>query len=184
MPTKNRFHIPLRDIPPEGKSFLLDDAAFFEQSLAEFHIDCRLEKAPVMEITVLPMDEGWLLRGHITADCIVPCCRCANDTPVRIDEAFEDYAQRPDEEETVDPSQFQEGDDHILFEHGALMLDLPAIAWEQFALALPSNKLCKPDCKGLCPQCGADLNKGPCSCPRDEGDPRLAVLRNLKVEKQ
>ena len=184
MPVKSRFHIPLKDIKPEGKSFLVDDASIFEAPIRDFHIDCRLASAPEMEITVLPMDEGWLLRGHLKADIIVPCSRCACDTQVHIDEDIEDYAQRPDEEETSDPTAFREDDDHLLFEHGALMLDLAGIAWEQFALALPATPLFRSDCKGLCPSCGADLNSGPCSCPADEGDPRLAVLRSLKVEKQ
>ena len=51
-------------------------------------------------------------------------------------------------------------------------------------LALPPNPLCRPDCKGLCPECGANLNEGMCACSRDEGDPRMAVLRGLKVRKQ
>jgi uncharacterized protein len=50
---------------------------------------------------------------------------------------------------------------------------------QNLLLALPVSPLCDPHCQGLCPECGADLNKGPCSCQREEGDPRLAVLREL-----
>ena len=49
--------------------------------------------------------------------------------------------------------------------------------------ALPVNPLCKTDCKGLCPQCGTNLNNGTCGCIPDEGDPRLAVLRGLTLHK-
>ena len=61
--------------------------------------------------------------------------------------------------------------------------DLAGLLWEEFVLALPVRPLCKPDCKGLCPDCGKNLNEGSCSCVRDEGDPRLAALRGLKVKK-
>ena len=45
---------------------------------------------------------------------------------------------------------------------------------------LDPKPLCKPDCKGLCPVCGQDLNWGECGCAaRREGDPRLSVLREL-----
>lgn len=183
MPFKNPHHIPLRDIPPQGKSYEVSDVQVWQAPLEEFHMDCRLEDTPLMELTVLPVDEGWLLRGRIAARVILPCIRCTADIPVTIDERFEDYIQQPDEGEALPENDFAEGDDHLLLEHGTLMLDLEAIAWEQFALALPPTPLCRPDCRGLCPHCGADLNKGPCSCPAEEGDPRLAVLRGIRIKK-
>ena len=71
----------------------------------------------------------------------------------------------------------------VVVENGVSYLDLGAICWEEFVLALPVNPLCRPDCKGLCPQCGANLNDGPCQCAPEEGDPRMAVLRGLKLRK-
>ena len=56
--------------------------------------------------------------------------------------------------------------------------------WEEFSLALPVKPLCRPDCRGLCPECGKNLNEGACGCSRDSGDPRLAALRQLKVKHQ
>ena len=47
-------------------------------------------------------------------------------------------------------------------------------------LAIPMKKLCKDDCKGLCPKCGKDLNEGDCHCTKDELDPRWAPLEKLK----
>ena len=42
--------------------------------------------------------------------------------------------------------------------------------------------LCKPDCAGLCSNCGANLNEGPCNCDKEDVDPRFAALRSLKNE--
>ena len=52
---------------------------------------------------------------------------------------------------------------------------------EVFVLHLDTKNLCSPDCKGLCPGCGADLNREPCRCKK-EVDPRLAKLAQLLEE--
>ena len=46
-------------------------------------------------------------------------------------------------------------------------------------LAVPVKLLCAETCKGLCPQCGKNLNEGPCTCERDDTDPRWEPLRKL-----
>lgn len=183
MQTRKKFLIALRDLPPEGRDYTLDDPQIWESSLKNFQMDCRLNANPELTINILPTDDGWLLRGSITASVIVPCSRCAKDTPLSLHEDFEDYVQMPDEDAPLPENTLTEGDDHLVFDHGALLLDLEAIAWEQFMLALPATPLCRPDCKGLCPHCGKDLNTGPCSCSEGSGDPRLAVLRGLKLKK-
>lgn len=57
-------------------------------------------------------------------------------------------------------------------------VDTDEILATAFVLGLDSKLLCRPDCKGICPQCGHNLNEGPCSC-RPEADSRLAVLGQL-----
>jgi uncharacterized protein len=56
------------------------------------------------------------------------------------------------------------------------------LVYEQVFLALPTRPLCDEECRGLCPQCGVNRNAGQCSCTVDAGDPRLAVLRGLKID--
>ena len=58
-------------------------------------------------------------------------------------------------------------------------LDLRQPLREQILLTLPMHRVCRPDCKGLCPTCGRNLNEGPCSCNIEDIDPRLAALKNL-----
>ena len=57
-------------------------------------------------------------------------------------------------------------------------LDLDALASEDVILSLPQRYLCREDCKGLCPMCGADLNLGACGCEKPK-DPRLEALSRL-----
>ena len=59
------------------------------------------------------------------------------------------------------------------------VIDLDEILREQIILALPMYPRCSPECRGLCPVCGIDLNQETCDCQRDEIDPRLAVLKTF-----
>jgi uncharacterized protein len=58
-------------------------------------------------------------------------------------------------------------------------IDLGQLVMEQLQLALPMKPLCDVACKGLCPQCGTNLNTGACNCSEKWEDPRLAALRSL-----
>ena len=73
----------------------------------------------------------------------------------------------------------EDDDDYILVED--MHLDLEALAREDILLSLPPVHLCKEDCKGLCPECGANLNKTQCGC-RKPVDPRLEALMSLMNE--
>jgi len=59
------------------------------------------------------------------------------------------------------------------------LIELGQLMTEQFHLALPMKPLCSESCRGLCPQCGTNLNTGSCSCTTEWADPRLAGLRAL-----
>jgi DUF177 domain-containing protein len=58
-------------------------------------------------------------------------------------------------------------------------IDVNELLREQFYLALPMKPLCREDCRGLCPQCGINLNTSTCSCAPAWEDPRLAALKGL-----
>ena len=62
-------------------------------------------------------------------------------------------------------------------------IDLNELLREQFYLALPMKPLCREDCRGLCPQCGTNLNSGECSCAPAWEDPRLAALKALQTRR-
>jgi uncharacterized protein len=117
-------------------------------------------------------------QGHISGGVIGHCARCLEEYPFRLDKDFflmlVPRAELPPEVELTDEEpdlSFYEGD-HI---------DLSPLVREQIILALPTRPLCREDCKGLCSSCGVNLNVQACTCATRIGDPRLAVLRNLKV---
>lgn len=170
--------IPLGALPPEGLELHLDDQTLWNGPLEEFGMDCRITRPLAATVRIQPLEDGYLVRGTISGDVTVPCNRCADPMPVHLEERFEDFEDTPPEDAACD------GESRIFMEKGAFYLDVAAIVWEQFVLALPPNPLCRTDCKGLCPECGANLNEGICACSHDGGDPRMAVLRGLKITRQ
>jgi uncharacterized protein len=64
------------------------------------------------------------------------------------------------------------------------VIDLSGPLREQILLAIPPSPLCDEACKGLCPQCGKDLNQGDCGCERTAIDPRWATLKTMKLQKK
>jgi uncharacterized protein len=63
-------------------------------------------------------------------------------------------------------------------------LDLGELMHEQFVLALPMKPLCGEGCKGLCQQCGTNLNKASCDCAPAWKDPRMAGLEGLMQKRK
>ncbi|SHI69163.1 uncharacterized protein SAMN05444401_1365 [Clostridium amylolyticum] len=58
-------------------------------------------------------------------------------------------------------------------------LDIKKVITDNILLSLPIKKLCSNDCKGLCQNCGANLNRNTCNCPQEDVDIRMAKLKNL-----
>lgn len=167
--------IPISDISPEGKTFTFDDQALWREGWKAFSLAVSPGNDLVADVTVLPQeDKGALIRGTLKGSVMIPCDRCLAEFEMNIDETFDLFEQLPDGEPGEVP--------RVREESGQLQLDIGAILWEEFALALPVKPLCSEDCKGMCSACGQDLNKGACTCEKDEGDERLAVFRNLKIK--
>ena len=184
------YRISLNDLSPEGKEFTLDDATIWQKPMEEFGLDFRVSKPLCARILVLPMDGGWLVRGTLEGEVVLPCSRCAEDSVTAIKARFEDFESMPgmgdddESDETVAAAEMEDiTDGRIVFEDNSPLLDLAAICWEELMLALPVTPLCRKDCKGLCAGCGVNLNEGMCACTEEEGDPRMAALRGLTLHK-
>ena len=68
-------------------------------------------------------------------------------------------------------------DDYLVCADG--VLDLEELVRTDVLLERPTKVLCSEDCRGLCSQCGKNLNEGSCTCEKKQIDPRLAVLSQL-----
>ena len=170
----------LHNIPPSGKSYVLEDPAIWAGPMEEFGIPATVVEPLRAEFTVFVQDDGVLIRGSVAGTVTIPCNRCAEDAGVRIDQTVETYEPFPSDEEGGDP----DADRELLRDAPSgqgVEMNLAALAWEEFLLALPMKPLCDPACKGLCPGCGVNKNTASCSCETDASDPRMAPLRGLKV---
>ncbi len=99
-----------------------------------------------------------------------PCFRCLSDAVIDVPIAAREYqATSPGESEELRTAYLVEG-----------RLDLSAWARDALALALPNKILCRPDCAGLCPVCGTDLNREPHTHAEEETDPRWTALGELR----
>jgi uncharacterized protein len=117
-------------------------------------------------------------QGHLAGAVIGHCARCleAYTFPIAKDFHVVLVPKQPLAEDVE-----LDDDDLDLSFYAGDAVDLSPLVLEQIILALPTRPLCRDTCKGLCPTCGANLNTERCSCAAASGDPRLALIRNLKV---
>ena len=122
--------------------------------------------------------DKFRLVGTVVTELELACSRCLEPFRLPVAAPF-DLRYLPASEVSSDGE--REVDDEDLetsyYENDAI--DLNGLLREQFYLALPMKPLCRDDCRGLCAQCGTNLNTGTCDCAPVWEDPRLAPLRQL-----
>lgn len=118
--------------------------------------------------------QGLPVQVKMDANVGVQCVRCLTDTqqPLSVDftELYAFTAKQVSESGLILPD-----DMHI---------DLDSLLREYMLLEIPISPLCREDCQGLCPVCGANLNETHCDHSTEEIDPRLSVLKSLLEEKK
>jgi uncharacterized protein len=173
--------IHVREIPPEGQPVdaPLDAAGIHlegegELSLQGGRLVGRVEKGE---------DEAVQFRGHLDARLRLVCGRCLEAFDHVLDEDldlfFMPHGPSPDASEEEQDVPLSDRDMVVAFYDGD-RIDLGEIVREQILLEVPLRRLCREDCRGLCPSCGVNRNTGSCDCrPEQTVDERLAPLRKL-----
>jgi uncharacterized protein len=113
---------------------------------------------------------GYALRVRFSAGLTGPCMRCLGPAAPSVAVDAREVDQADGGEELSSP--YVEGE----------VLDVAAWARDAYALALPAQLVCREDCAGLCPECGASLNDDPGHAHERAPDPRWAKLRELRLE--
>jgi uncharacterized protein len=113
---------------------------------------------------------GYALRLRFAAEVTGPCMRCLEPAAPSIEVDAREVDQPGAGDELRSP--YVDGE----------ALDLAAWARDAYALALPSQVVCREDCAGLCPECGANRNADPEHAHEAAPDPRWAKLRELRFE--
>jgi len=114
---------------------------------------------------------GYSLRLRLRARLQGPCMRCLGPAEPSLEVDSREVSMAGAGEELVSPYVDEAAD-----------LDLAGWARDALVLEVPDQILCRPDCRGLCPVCGENLNEHPDHAHETEPDPRWAALRDLKLE--
>jgi uncharacterized protein len=124
--------------------------------------------------------DKFRLVGRVKTTLELPCSRCLEPYSLPVDQEF-DLRYHPHSEASAEAETEVEDEDLETSFYRDEQIDLNDLLREQFYLALPMKPLCREDCKGLCPQCGTNLNTDTCDCSTEWEDPRLAALKQLKT---
>lgn len=164
----------LKDFPPGEIDFLEDtirqatplhvegEAELVTEALAEIHI-----------------------QGKLTVEMECDCDRCLESTRYPVKSRLDLYYRPMTSEDVPGEIRLDAGDTEVSFyEDGGI--ELEEVLREHILLTLPMQKLCREDCKGICPRCGLNRNAALCSCDAKPVDDRWQALREVKLnlEKQ
>src|SRR5438067_1773466 len=144
-----------------------------------------LDRQPLLSLSLLHLsgdvrriEGGYALTARLVYEGELECSRCLCAYPFSEDETFS-LVLSPRGPSGSDEIELEPTDLDILF-YDDSRIALAPIAEERVQIALPMKPLCRPDCRGLCPSCGKDLNLGACACAREAVDPRWGALRALR----
>jgi len=122
--------------------------------------DIKIKDSVQLDLEIYNTRDSFVVKGTLEAELILSCSRCLKkySSPIKLD-ISEDVmkSEMEDEEE----------------------LYLDDIIVDNIILSLPMKPLCSEDCKGICPECGQNLNEGECDCEVETVDPRLAKLKEF-----
>ena len=136
--------------------------------------------APVELVFDINKDKDkFRLVGRVRTELELSCSRCLEPYRFPIDATF-DQRYLPSSAASTEAEREIEENDLETSYYSEDQIDLNELMREQFYLALPMKPLCREDCKGLCAQCGTNLNTDTCECAPVWEDPRLAALKVLK----
>ena len=145
--------------------------------------DAEIQEPLILDVTVRePSGSTFVLTGRLSGTVIAPCRRCLKPTsnaievPLRV--VYQEHGRDSRGSE-------ESGDDDVVWlERGATRIELDQQVRDRLFLETERFPLCTPDCKGICPQCGQNLNEGSCDCTFEAVESRWEALEGLKIDRK
>ncbi len=155
--------VDLDEIPPEGLTLPLDlsPGQVLELVSPEDQPPPEVLTNLAGTLKVQKLDGRLKLDGSFEVGVTLACDRCLAEGPVRLTGDIDEILSLSPSESTGGNG--EDESDGLLTVKGG-QVDLTGLVAEWFWLAWPFRYICRDDCAGLCPRCGADLNQGPCPC--------------------
>ena len=150
----------------EGKKLTVDANIDFQNDM-----DLGLEFSGPVSVSGSVVNIGGSLELSVSVKAVLGfiCNRCCDEFCEEFECSFTEVLKKEDK--------FSDGEtdeDAVYFQGSSVELD--EIVLNNIIVALPIKRLCKEDCRGLCPVCGKNLNLGDCECDTHTSDPRFDVL--------
>ena len=139
-------------------------AAFEDTFVAPLQVQVKLQK----------FDQNYVIDFSVETKMRFSCDRCLNKFELPIT-----TTERITYTTDVELAAADNNDTLRLISSQTIAIDLADDVRDNLILAIPQKKICTPDCQGICPHCGADLNSETCNCVSDEIDPRWAKLKGI-----
>ena len=164
---------------------LLDLKPLFAGSRDFLSVDFRVDLSELEFLGVKPLKTPVAINGKIVsrAGIVESQLNCEVEYTAPCDRCGEEHTERyslPICRTIVTGLENEENDEIAVAPD--MQLDLEDFCYADIVMSLPTKFLCKENCKGLCPECGKNLNEGGCNCTNKEIDPRLSVLADLLKE--
>ena len=149
--------------------------------------ECVFLMPLTIDLRIRRIGQMFEADGRFETRVRLSCSRCLADyeTPLAADFNLSFSREQPESADPARHAEIELGAEEvglILFQGEEI--DLRDPVQEEVLMAVPIKTLCQPECKGLCPQCGADLNQDVCGCERKSINPKFAVLKGLKLGKK
>jgi uncharacterized protein len=139
--------------------------------------DLRLSEPLRLDMEARTVGDGVLVRGEMETELVAECRRCLAEVPISIKDEFGLLYETLSPEDELELS----GEVYPLPERGDT-LDLTPAVREQFLLRVPDFVVCSESCRGLCPQCGTDLNQATCDCVTEAEPNAWDALKDIKFD--
>ncbi len=175
--------LKIEDIPEEGLDlkWAEDSCALSAYTAGLSRIDFGFETPLESEARIERIGDSLLIRGDVQTRLRLQCVRCLKEFSSPFASRFE-VTMHPKQEgqSSSDEAELESEElESSFFEGGEIRLS--EIACEQVFLEMPTQPLCREDCKGLCPVCGGDLNVSPCACVKQDLPSGFSDLKKLKL---
>lgn len=151
--------------------------------IAPIRDDVTSVGAVELALTVQQSGEEYFIQGSVAATVGVECARClvSCDLPLA---GQVDFIVTTAEVREQQATEAVDSEDYVVVDGNVLHADLTEVVRQGLVLELPMKPICRADCKGLCPECGANRNEKPCDCRPEQVDPRWEGLKKLKSDSE
>lgn len=168
--------ISLADIPAHGREFSFDDPEMWASLWMASHCEVTPIEPLRTTLTILPQAGGYFIQGLLVGALTAACHRCLEPAHVDLHQPFDTFESPEDTDDDGEPC-------HLRHTDSGWELNISALLWEEFLLAMPEKILCADTCLGLCPHCGKNRNLETCVCGETEASSSLGqALQTIKVK--